>query len=208
MSRKWTLPPSRRLTIRPAARTCGRWPWGASAGRARISWMGWWPSNRPPQGSRPSSSMRRSFSARLASKLSWGPDTVVLSVRGLRKGCVTGEDWILAGERHVSMRPEGGHGGRGAGSFGLAALPEQGPQPLDFRRQGVGATLLLLGPLALSLPFGSLPLLRGEFLLEALGLLQGGQDRLAGPKRDDAEHPVFGHQPGVQLLADQAALWV
>src|SRR5947209_3174281 len=38
--------------------------------------MGMWPSKRPPQGSTPSSSIRRSLSLRLASKTSGGSGTV------------------------------------------------------------------------------------------------------------------------------------
>src|SRR5262245_65468362 len=43
-----------------------------------------WPSNRPPQGSRPSSSMRRNFSARLASSVCSGSfDTCASSLGSL-----------------------------------------------------------------------------------------------------------------------------
>ena len=49
-----------RLDARPLRRS------GRSAGRARIVSIGWWPSKRPPHGSRPSASIRRSFSSRLA----------------------------------------------------------------------------------------------------------------------------------------------
>src|SRR5438876_4189455 len=71
-SRKNTLPPSRRLTMRPAIRTRGRSASGRSAGSAKTSAIGMRPSNRWPQGSTPSAAIRASLSARLAVRSSSG----------------------------------------------------------------------------------------------------------------------------------------
>ena len=71
----------------PLGRVCRR---TIGQGRARMSAIGRWSSNRPPHGSRPRAAMRASFSARLNSWSVDSVDTAALSgwgVRGARSWC-------------------------------------------------------------------------------------------------------------------------
>ena len=83
------------------------WPLRPRAGRrAGRGWspIGWWPSKRWPHGSSPSSSMRRSFSARLASKVSGVSDTAVGFRCRRKQGEVSGEIWILVNGRMCQLQ--------------------------------------------------------------------------------------------------------
>src|SRR5205823_3251981 len=115
ISRKWALPAWRRKTSRPATRTRGGF--ASSRGMSRRACKGRKSSKRPPQGSRPSASMRRSFSVRLVSKFSGGADTVVtlLLEEWSEEGGSTVELDSSRSAGRVNCRERRGNGGRGQG---------------------------------------------------------------------------------------------